>query len=189
MGCQGRITQDQFDKLLTRAATVPRHFGLAPPDASAGTRAQMFAEMSAGTGYVGNTAYTSTTISPFKSDITIFTPSRTPRISYFIEHLSRPRICTIPDSINSMAQTSSTTPVREYSTSVKSNSTCGNSNSGNFFRESSYQRSIGSIDFSDTFVNSVSSFFLNLASTYTSSVRIVFEKSHTVYSSPFDTSH
>merc|ERR1712037_928802 len=29
--CQGRITYDQFDKLLSRAATVPRHFGLAPP--------------------------------------------------------------------------------------------------------------------------------------------------------------
>merc|ERR1711970_920507 len=50
--CEGRISQDQFDKLLTRAATVPRHFGLAPAEASAGTRSQMFAEMSAGTGYV-----------------------------------------------------------------------------------------------------------------------------------------
>merc|ERR1712134_15985 len=55
--CSGRVTQDQFDKLLTRAATVPRHFGLAPPEASPGTRNQMFDELELkrggqGTGYV-----------------------------------------------------------------------------------------------------------------------------------------
>merc|ERR1712019_208512 len=67
--CEGRITQDQFDKLLTRAATVPRHFGLAPPDASAGTRAQMFAEMSAGTGYVTAEAFWKWTVPHVKAMI------------------------------------------------------------------------------------------------------------------------
>merc|ERR1712176_229710 len=67
--CEGRITQDQFDKLLTRAATVPRHFGLAPPDASAGTRSQMFAEMSAGTGYVTAEAFWKWTVPHVKAMI------------------------------------------------------------------------------------------------------------------------
>merc|ERR1711998_307841 len=43
--CKGRITFDQFDKLLTRAASVPRHFGLAPDDVDANARKAMFAEM------------------------------------------------------------------------------------------------------------------------------------------------
>jgi len=55
--CQGRITYDQFDKLLTRAATVPRHFGLAPPESSTEARKKMFDELELkrggqGTGYV-----------------------------------------------------------------------------------------------------------------------------------------
>jgi hypothetical protein len=67
--CEGRITSDQFDKLLTRAATVPRHFGLAPADASAGTRAKMFAEMSAGTGYVTAEAFWKWTVPHVKAMI------------------------------------------------------------------------------------------------------------------------
>merc|ERR1711953_1472326 len=43
--CEGRITYDQFDKLLTRAATVPRHFGLAPPESSVEARKKMFDEL------------------------------------------------------------------------------------------------------------------------------------------------
>merc|ERR1712048_401214 len=43
--CQGRITYDQFDKLLSRAATVPRHFGLAPPESSTEARKKMFDEL------------------------------------------------------------------------------------------------------------------------------------------------
>jgi len=55
--CQGRITYDQFDKLLSRAATVPRHFGLAPPESSTESRKKMFDELELqrggkGTGYV-----------------------------------------------------------------------------------------------------------------------------------------
>merc|ERR1712211_227589 len=55
--CEGRITYDQFDKLLTRAATVPRHFGLAPPESSVEARKKMFDELELkrggqGTGYV-----------------------------------------------------------------------------------------------------------------------------------------
>jgi len=55
--CQGRITYDQFDKLLSRAATVPRHFGLAPPESSVEARKKMFDELELqrggkGTGYV-----------------------------------------------------------------------------------------------------------------------------------------
>jgi hypothetical protein len=55
--CQGRITYDQFDKLLSRAATVPRHFGLAPPESSTEARKKMFDELELqrggkGTGYV-----------------------------------------------------------------------------------------------------------------------------------------
>merc|ERR1711988_699478 len=67
--CSGRVTQDQFDKLLTRAATVPRHFGLAPPDASADTRSKMFAEMSAGTGYVTAEAFWKWTVPHVKAMI------------------------------------------------------------------------------------------------------------------------
>merc|ERR1712072_990199 len=43
--CQGRITYDQFDKLLSRAATVPRHFGLAPPESSTEARKKMFDQL------------------------------------------------------------------------------------------------------------------------------------------------
>merc|ERR1712179_12745 len=43
--CEGRITYDQFNKLLTRAATVPRHFGLAPPESSTEARKQMFDQL------------------------------------------------------------------------------------------------------------------------------------------------
>jgi len=43
--CEGRVTYDQFDKLLSRAATVPRHFGLAPPESSVETRKKMFDEL------------------------------------------------------------------------------------------------------------------------------------------------
>merc|ERR1711918_41055 len=67
--CEGRVTQDQFDKLLTRAASVPRHFGLAPAEASPGARSQMFAEMSAGTGYVTAEAFWKWTVPHVKSMI------------------------------------------------------------------------------------------------------------------------
>merc|ERR1719231_1524962 len=67
--CAGRVSQDQFDKLLTRAATVPRHFGLAPAEASAGTRNQMFAEMTAGTGYVTAEAFWKWTVPHVKAMI------------------------------------------------------------------------------------------------------------------------
>jgi hypothetical protein len=43
--CSGRVNRAQFDKLLTRAAQVPRHFGLAPPDVDTATRDKMFASM------------------------------------------------------------------------------------------------------------------------------------------------
>merc|ERR1711909_251228 len=43
--CEGRITYDQFDKLLTRAAVVPRHFGLAPPESSTEARKKMFDQL------------------------------------------------------------------------------------------------------------------------------------------------
>merc|ERR1712125_148705 len=43
--CEGRITYDQFDKLLTRAAVVPRHFGLAPPESSIEARKKMFDQL------------------------------------------------------------------------------------------------------------------------------------------------
>jgi len=67
--CSGRVSQDQFDKLLTRAATVPRHFGLAPPESSGDTRAKMFAEMSAGTGYVTQEAFWKWTVPHVKAMI------------------------------------------------------------------------------------------------------------------------
>merc|ERR1739849_63004 len=41
----GRITYDQFHKLLTRAAVVPRTFGLAPDTVDEETRKAMFASM------------------------------------------------------------------------------------------------------------------------------------------------
>merc|ERR1712226_823402 len=43
--CSGRVNRAQFDKLLTRTAQVPRHFGLAPPDVDKATRDKMFASM------------------------------------------------------------------------------------------------------------------------------------------------
>merc|ERR1719238_264359 len=43
--CQGRITYEQFSTLLTRAAVVPRHFGLAPTDVDESVRKEMFASM------------------------------------------------------------------------------------------------------------------------------------------------
>jgi len=43
--CEGRVTYDQFDKLLTRAAVVPRHFGLAPPESSTEARKKMFDQL------------------------------------------------------------------------------------------------------------------------------------------------
>jgi len=43
--CKGRITYDQFHALLSRAATVPRQFGLAPDDVDEAVRKQMFAAM------------------------------------------------------------------------------------------------------------------------------------------------
>merc|ERR1712110_1334185 len=36
--CEGRITYDQFDALLTRGAVVPRHFGLAPDNVDESVR-------------------------------------------------------------------------------------------------------------------------------------------------------
>jgi len=42
---KGRITYDQFHKLLTRAAVVPRTFGLAPDTVDEETRKAMFASM------------------------------------------------------------------------------------------------------------------------------------------------
>merc|ERR1712137_1190439 len=36
---------EQFDKLLTRAAVVPRHFGLAPPESSTAARKKMFDQL------------------------------------------------------------------------------------------------------------------------------------------------
>jgi len=43
--CEGRIKYDQFDKLLSRSASVPRHFGLAPMQSSAETRKKMFDDL------------------------------------------------------------------------------------------------------------------------------------------------
>jgi len=43
--CQGRNTYDQFDKLLSCADTVPRPFGLAPPESSGVARMKMFVEL------------------------------------------------------------------------------------------------------------------------------------------------
>jgi len=40
--CSGRVNRAQFDALLCRAAQVPRHFGLAPPDVDKATRDKMF---------------------------------------------------------------------------------------------------------------------------------------------------
>jgi len=41
----GRVNRDQFDALLCRAAAVPRHFGLAPPDVDKAVRDKMFESM------------------------------------------------------------------------------------------------------------------------------------------------
>jgi Ca2+-binding EF-hand superfamily protein len=43
--CSGRVNRAQFDALLTRAAHVPRHFGLAPPEVDKATRDKMFDSM------------------------------------------------------------------------------------------------------------------------------------------------
>lgn len=43
--CHGRINYEQFGKLLTRAATVPRHFGLAPAEVDEAVRKEMFEKM------------------------------------------------------------------------------------------------------------------------------------------------
>lgn len=40
--CSGRVNRAQFDALLSRAAQIPRHFGLAPPDVDKATRDKMF---------------------------------------------------------------------------------------------------------------------------------------------------
>lgn len=40
--CSGRVNRAQFDALLTRAAQIPRHFGLAPPDVDKATRDKLF---------------------------------------------------------------------------------------------------------------------------------------------------
>jgi hypothetical protein len=40
--CSGRVNRAQFDGLLDRAAAIPRHFGLAPPDVDKATRDKMF---------------------------------------------------------------------------------------------------------------------------------------------------
>jgi len=55
--CHGRITFDQFDGVLCRAAMVPRYFGLAPAEGDAAMRKKMFEAMEVtrdgkGTGYV-----------------------------------------------------------------------------------------------------------------------------------------
>jgi len=42
---KGRITYEQFHKLLDRAAVVPRHFGLAPDSVDESVRKQMFKDM------------------------------------------------------------------------------------------------------------------------------------------------
>ena len=42
---KGRITFDQFDILLDRAARVPRHFGLAPRESDPTKRKAMFEKM------------------------------------------------------------------------------------------------------------------------------------------------
>jgi hypothetical protein len=43
--CEGRVTYDQFGQLLSRAASVPRHFGLAPADVDESVRKAMFKAM------------------------------------------------------------------------------------------------------------------------------------------------
>lgn len=43
--CKGRVSYDQFDLLLDRAAKVPRHFGLAPAESDPATRKTMFEKM------------------------------------------------------------------------------------------------------------------------------------------------
>jgi len=43
--CSGRVNRAQFEALLTRAAMVPRHFGLAPPEVDKATRDKMFKDI------------------------------------------------------------------------------------------------------------------------------------------------
>lgn len=43
--CTGRVNRAQFEALLNRAAQVPRHFGLAPPDVDTAVRDKMFEAM------------------------------------------------------------------------------------------------------------------------------------------------
>jgi len=43
--CSGRVNRAQFENLLNRAASTPRHFGLAPPDVDKATRDKMFDSM------------------------------------------------------------------------------------------------------------------------------------------------
>lgn len=43
--CQGRVNYDQFSQLLSRAAVVPRQFGLAPDTIDEATRRAMFEKM------------------------------------------------------------------------------------------------------------------------------------------------
>merc|ERR1712048_1094919 len=43
--CKGRVTYEQFGTLLCRAASVPRHFGLAPADVDESVRKAMFKAM------------------------------------------------------------------------------------------------------------------------------------------------
>jgi len=43
--CSGRVNRAQFKALLTRAAQIPRHFGLAPPDVDDTVRDSMFDSM------------------------------------------------------------------------------------------------------------------------------------------------
>lgn len=43
--CKGRVTYEQFHKLLNRAGKVPRHFGLAPDSIDESARQKMFKDM------------------------------------------------------------------------------------------------------------------------------------------------
>jgi hypothetical protein len=43
--CSGRVNRAQFEKLLSRAAEIPRHFGLAPPEVDQAFRDKMFESM------------------------------------------------------------------------------------------------------------------------------------------------
>jgi hypothetical protein len=53
VSCKGMISYDEFNKLVQRAAAVPRQFGLAPPTGTLEERAAIFASMDTEkTGYV-----------------------------------------------------------------------------------------------------------------------------------------